>query len=137
MNKNKEKIKFEEEFEILEILDFSTFKARVLRELELKNEKKEPKKRKPLSIRKRHWIYLIDNNKLVCPASGLIVNYCTYDYKKSCNSYHYNFRSKDNLLFTIDHKIPKQKGGTNDFSNVQPMIAEYNFKKKSQLIYTK
>lgn len=82
-----------------------------------------------VSIRKKHWLYLIKNNMLTCPVTKKKVAYCSYDYKKNVNSYHYNFYSEDGDMFTIDHIKPKVKGGTNSFDNIQPMIAEENFKK--------
>lgn len=93
---------------------------------------------KRISYRKLHWEYLIKNNLLVCPATNKKVYFCGLDYRESSDSYHYNFYSSDNELFTIDHKIPISKGGNKlRFSNVQPMIFEANIEKSNQLIYIK
>jgi hypothetical protein len=84
---------------------------------------------KKVSIRKKHWVYLIEKNKLICPITQKKVTHCYFDLHKKNNTNHYNFYGENDELFTIDHIKPKAKGGTNDFDNVQPMIAEENFKK--------
>ena len=94
-----------------------------------------------ISNRKKHWIYLIENNLLTCPATGKEVSYCSYDRldykgKNIKPTYHYNFYSEDGELFSIDHKIPISKGGHKTaVSNIQPMIMSKNFEKKNELIY--
>lgn len=92
-----------------------------------------------ISRRKNHWIHFIETNNLVCPATGKSVSYCSYDrrdYKNGQSSFHYNFYSVDDELFSIDHKLPISEGGSKTAkSNVQPMIMEENHKKRSQLIY--
>ena len=91
------------------------------------------------SKRKEFWRYLIEENKLVCPATNKIVKYCSYDKLISKNkkiTYHFNFYSEDGELFTIDHKIPKYIGGMDNITNIQPMIWYENIKKGSNLIYT-
>ena len=98
---------------------------------------------KPSSVkgRKRHWYNLIMENNLECPVSKKKVAYCSFDILRHANpkvapSYHFNFYAEDGKMFTIDHKIPLSRGGTNEFSNIQPMIDEINWEKKDQLIYT-
>jgi hypothetical protein len=92
-----------------------------------------------ISRRKQHWIHLIETNNLVCPATGKKVSYCSYDRKDTKNSppsFHYNFYSEDDELFSIDHKLPISKGGSiTNVDNIQPMIMVENNKKCSQLIY--
>ena len=89
--------------------------------------------------RKHHWLHLIKAGNLICPASGKSVSYCSYDEvttKKGLVTYHYNFYDSDDVLFTIDHKMPISKGGSiisND--NIQPMICYENYAKSNQLIY--
>lgn len=87
------------------------------------------------SHRKTFWYYLIKSKQLTCRVTNKTVSYCGLDYYRKNNQYSYNFYSEDDELFNIDHKLPKSLGGTNDFSNIQPMIAEENMKKGSQLIY--
>ena len=86
------------------------------------------------SKRKMFWYYFIKSNNLTCRVTNKKVAYCSLDMEKD-KSLHYNFYSEDGELFNIDHKLPKSLGGTNDIDNVQPMIAEENRKKGSQLIY--
>ena len=129
MSKKKKKEPVIDCYTILEDnISFSEFRERVERERILKGKKN-------LSKRKYFWLYLIDNNLLQCPATGIMVDHVSYDQHYREKSYHYNFRSKDNQLFTIDHKIPKSKGGPDTVKNIQPMIALINFDKQDQLIY--
>ena len=37
------------------------------------------------------------------------------------------------ILMTVDHKLPRSKGGTNDFENLQTMCTDCNNKKGSEL----
>jgi hypothetical protein len=87
------------------------------------------------STRKNHWRHLIISENLVCPATNKVVAYCSYEMNKKAESFHYNFYSEEGELFTIDHKIPKSKGGTNRLDNVQPMLQEPNSDKGSKMIY--
>lgn len=91
--------------------------------------------------RKQHWYNLITENLLTCPATEKRVAYCSYDVIEHPNpkvqpSYHFNFYSEDDEMFTIDHKMPKSLGGADITDNVQPMIGEINWRKGSELIYT-
>jgi 5-methylcytosine-specific restriction endonuclease McrA len=90
---------------------------------------------KKISKRKRFWRYLIMNNELVCPVTEKKVAYCSLDKNVKSETLHYNFYSEDDELFTIDHKIPKSKGGKDNTTNIQPMIAEENWDKGSKMIY--
>lgn len=90
---------------------------------------------KKISDRKKQWVELIKHGKLTCPISKKEVAYCSYDFKKSSNSYHYNFYSSDGDLFTVDHIIPKSCGGkVNAISNLQPMLKEYNAEKQKMFM---
>ena len=59
-------------------------------------------------------------------------------YKNIINipTFHYNFYSEDDELFSIDHKYPISKGGSKySVDNIQPMIMLENFKKENKLIF--
>lgn len=92
------------------------------------------------SKRRDNWVSLIDNNKIVCPATWKEVAYVWHDYKESTNSWHYNFYSEDGDMFTIDHIIPIAKWWDRMYPNVQPMIESFNTAKwnlnKQQAIET-
>lgn len=88
-----------------------------------------------VSKRKRFWRFLINNNELECVATGKLVSYCSYDKNVKSETFHYNFYSEDGELFTIDHKIPKSKGGKDNTTNIQPMLQENNTEKGSKMIY--
>jgi len=99
------------------------------------------KKSKVMKGRKMHWYKLIIDGALTCPATGIRVERCRLDIQKHPNpkvedTYHFNFYSEDGKLFTIDHKTPLAQGGRDVYENVQPMIAEFNWDKGSELIYT-
>lgn len=91
---------------------------------------------KKASKRKLFWKNLIENGNIICPVTKKKVAYCSYDViGRKVKSYHYNLRSEDGTLFTIDHIMPLSMGGKNHISNIQPMVMEENFKKGKQLIY--
>lgn len=85
------------------------------------------------SFRKQAWVHLITRNKLTCPISRLKVNYCSLDVDIKGNSEHYNFYSKYGQLITIDHIIPKSKGGKDSFDNIQPMLSIENSRKSNSV----
>jgi 5-methylcytosine-specific restriction endonuclease McrA len=46
---------------------------------------------------------------------------------------HWDVFTADNTMMTIDHHIPKSKGGTNVISNLFPMCAPHNHKKSNKM----
>lgn len=92
-----------------------------------------------ISRRKGWWLRLIKSNKLTCPETGLVVKYVSLDmqeHKNGNSTFHYNFYSECGELFTVDHIIPRSKGGAiNDVKNLQPMIAQNNWDKGNDLPY--
>lgn len=95
---------------------------------------------KVMKGRKAHWYKLVTDGNLTCPVTDLKAEYCRLDIRKHPNpkvkdTYHFNFYSSDGDLFTIDHKTPLSQGGRDVYENVQPMIAEFNWEKGSELIY--
>lgn len=88
---------------------------------------------KKIRNRKGNWIRLINANKLTCPVTSQVVTYCSLDKHKWNESLHYNFYSKDHVMFTIDHILPISRGGnTTALENIQPMIDIHNFEKGSR-----
>lgn len=87
---------------------------------------------KRVSMRKRWWLSLLarGGDKLVCPISGLKVSKLCLDvkyYKNGKCSYHWNFYSECDRMFTVDHIQPRSKGGdVMNVENLQSMIGEYN-----------
>lgn len=99
------------------------------------------KRSKNMNGRKEHWYKLITDENLKCPVTKISAEYCRLDIRKHANpkiedTYHFNFYGANNELFTIDHKVPLAKGGKDYYDNVQPMVAEFNWEKGSELIYT-
>lgn len=45
---------------------------------------------------------------------------------------HVDLYTKDFRLMTVDHNIPKSKGGSNDLSNLDPMCERCNTKKSNK-----
>lgn len=60
----------------------------------------------------------------------------TFPVDNPRNIGHWNFFSKDNILMTKDHIVPKSKGGRNHVSNYQTMCFECNSKKKANICAT-
>jgi len=52
-------------------------------------------------------------------------------YTKNSNSPHFGLYTKDNILMTKDHIIPKSKGGLDGLENLQTMCTICNRKKGS------
>lgn len=86
-----------------------------------------------ISVRKQNWLNLIEAGRLTCPISGLKVAYCSFD-RANNGGLHYNLYSECKHLMTIDHIIPKVKGGNNDISNIQPMVTYFNSYKSDKLV---
>lgn len=137
--KNKIKMKLLPNYKQLERLTLKEFVERI--KSTPNRVSKSGKEYTKISDRKKHWIYLIENNNLICPVTGKTVDYCSYDREdfknpKTLSTFHYNFYSADDELFSIDHKHPISKGGSKrDFDNIQPMVMLENFKKKNEMIY--
>lgn len=53
--------------------------------------------------------------------------------KNTDGGFHVDLYTKDFELMTIDHIIPKSKGGTNTIENLQPMCHTCNTKKADKL----
>jgi hypothetical protein len=121
----------------IERITLQEFITRVVEECRAKSIRTG--KDKGLSLRKQHWIYLINHKKLKCPVTGEKVSYCSYDKRnngKEPVSFHYNFYSESGKMFTIDHKLPISKGGSkSSYKNIQVMIDTENFIKSDNLIY--
>lgn len=101
----------------------------------------EVRRSKFMKGRKAHWYKLIMDGNLTCPVSGIKAEVCRLDVLKNrkpsvADSYHFNFYSSKGDFMTIDHKIPLSKGGRDIYENVQPMLAELNWKKGNELIHT-
>ncbi len=85
-----------------------------------------------ISDRKKQWLKMISvgGDKLVCPITKLEATRVHLDiqyYKRGSHSFHWNFYTECGRMFTVDHIVPKSKGGAlNDVDNLQAMIREYN-----------
>ena len=63
-----------------------------------------------------------------CSLTGNIVRLI----RKGCGSIHLDLYSNDTLM-TIDHILPKSKGGNNHLNNLQPMCCNCNLKKGNKI----
>ena len=56
-------------------------------------------------------------------------------HKKSTSKRnHYNFYCNDGMMMTVDHIVPRSKGGINKLSNMQPMCENCNSKKSDNML---
>lgn len=65
-----------------------------------------------------------------CDAIGIHLIKCLGKH----NDVHINVYTKDFKLMTIDHVIPKSKGGTNRLKNLVPSCCECNIKKSDKIL---
>ena len=64
-----------------------------------------------------------------CPKEGIYL----IKALNTSNGVHVDVYTKDFELMTIDHILPKSKGGTNDIENLQPMCNACNAKKADKI----
>lgn len=74
----------------------------------------------------------------VCCGAGkegvyLVANHTTTK-TGGIGGWHVDVFTKNWVLMTIDHIIPKSEGGTNDWENLQPMCIDCNGKKASKIV---
>jgi 5-methylcytosine-specific restriction endonuclease McrA len=87
---------------------------------------------------RRLKVFHAQGTKCVNPECGrvgtkLMVNEVTY--KKGSKHIHVDVFTEDNILMTVDHIIPKCKGGAvEDMSNLQIMCTRCNTKKGDKML---
>lgn len=79
-----------------------------------------------------HRLLLFKEN-LNCVKCQRIGSYFLLEQDEGHARPHFNLYSKDDILMTKDHIIPKSKGGSNDMSNYQTMCAECNAEKADRV----
>jgi 5-methylcytosine-specific restriction endonuclease McrA len=75
------------------------------------------------------------NKGIVCATCGIIGN-VVIKYKDINNANHldlYHFGTKGKVLMTVDHIIPKSKGGNNKLKNLQCMCSKCNEQKADKM----
>ncbi len=97
------------------------------------------------SVRLLSWRYQVYALKgTTCVTCGLKAEYFAFERERSqthalphLNLYALKLsnskKSMVEVMITIDHIIPKSKGGTNDMTNLQPMCSRCNQKKADTL----
>jgi len=102
-----------------------------------------PKIGEPFYLRVENSAYLIERNMErykvfrkfpYCNACGIKlerIELCIEpdNINKEYRKPYLRFYSHSGVMFTIDHIMPKNEGGTNDFSNLQSMCVKCNRKK--------
>jgi len=80
---------------------------------------------------------LFKHKGVVCVECGMKGTYFAKERNPQCPTYHFNLygvnAKGEEVMMTKDHIIPRSKGGANHFSNYQPMCADCNQAKGSEL----
>ncbi len=81
-----------------------------------------------------HRLQLFKQNHkcVICGAEGAYFG-LDKDYPYDQGSPHFNLYTKDHVLMTKDHIVPKSKGGANCLSNYQTMCTNCNCSKSDRL----
>lgn len=87
---------------------------------------------KKKSHRIQSLIQLIMNGNLKCPNCDRITDNISLGICPNDGSKHWDIYSNEHLM-TIDHIIPKSKGGKNHIDNYQIMCASCNSKKGNKM----
>lgn len=71
---------------------------------------------------------------VLCDRVGVkIIGYL--DNPNDPRSHHYDLFTEDDVMMTVDHKLPKYHGGTDALENLQPMCGPHNWEKGSKIDY--
>lgn len=68
-----------------------------------------------------------------CVSCGVIGDHFILEYHRGDNNPHFNLYTKNGILMTKDHVIPKCMGGMNRLGNLQPMCVTCNTRKGDKL----
>ena len=74
----------------------------------------------------------------VCVNCGLEGNLFAIQISGRMGCWHINMwhkSSKNEMLFTLDHVLPKSKGGNDDISNLQTMCSKCNQEKDNKITF--
>ena len=81
-----------------------------------------------------HRLRVFKKKGLKCVNCNIVGSFVAL-YKDDAGAIHLDLYAKDengnDILMTIDHIIPKSKGGKNHIDNLNPMCCKCNFKKGS------
>jgi len=91
---------------------------------------------KHISIGKKK-LRIFANKGTKCPSCGLEGTLIALERQPNATTYHFNIYGVGEdgveIQFTLDHIIPRARGGSNDESNLQPMCEPCNVRKADRV----
>lgn len=79
--------------------------------------------------RLKKWQQLISSGSDACVVTGARITHACLD-RAPDGAVHVNLYAETGELMTLDHIVPKSKGGSNGVENMQPMTRSMNARKR-------
>lgn len=82
-----------------------------------------------IETHKEHKRFRVYYHKGTICVSCNVVGEIIIKRKEKSGNVHYDLYTKDFVMITVDHILPKSRGGSNDIGNLQPMCQHCNSRK--------